>query len=86
VDLSRPQGVGHREVYDEINPMLTAPNREINGHIHSGSQIDHANAADTAAQLGAVLLRHAYIHGQVDSIPAFGPDDSATSGPADERQ
>lgn len=76
----------HRELHDEINEMLAVLNRGINAHILSDAHIDHGKAADIAAQLGALFLHHAFVHGHVDTTLAPGPGEPATPGPAGERR
>jgi hypothetical protein len=71
----RLEGGAHRRLHDDINELLAALNRCVNDHLAHNAQVDHANAADIAAQLGALFLHHAFEHGEVE----LGPD------PIDER-
>jgi imidazolonepropionase-like amidohydrolase len=75
---ARDTAVEHRRLHDDINELLAALNRGVNAHILTNTHVDHAEAADTAAQLGAMFLHHAFVHGHVDTTPI--PDDP--TGPA----
>jgi hypothetical protein len=59
----------HRALHDEINQLLAILNRGISAHVLTDAHIDHAKAAEVAAELGAFFLHHAFIHGHVDVPP-----------------
>jgi hypothetical protein len=78
----RGQQGDHRGIHDEINELLAALNRGVSAHILTRGHVDHAKAADIAAQLGAVFLHHAFVHGHVEL--ATEPPDAfhdAAAGP-----
>jgi hypothetical protein len=71
VDVDRRlAGGAHRRLHDDINELLAALNRGVSAHLLRNAHVDHAKAADIAAQLGALFLHHAFEHGEVE----LGPD------------